>query len=223
MADPHPPSPETSTPEPDLADRILEGYWAHRLEHGTPPPSGYALAQKLGISERELFQHFSSLDSLEAATWERLVAKTIATLQADADYPAYPARQKILAFHFTYFEHALNQRSRLLQAFPRFKPGPVPCPLKAARKTFERWAEEVVQEGIESQEFADRKGLTDRYPQALFGVFWYVADFNLRDTSYRFEDTDALVEKVVSTFADGASNSFLDSAFDLARFLIGRR
>lgn len=214
---------EPTNIEASIADRLIDAYWEHRLEHGAAPASVFALCKQHGLTERAFFECFASLDALVAETWNRLIAVTIQTLESDADYPAYPARQKLLAFHFTYFEHALGQRSRLLAAFPRFTPGPIPCPLQTAKKTFAAWAEATVAEGIAAGEFMDRKLLSDRYPDLLFGVFWYVATFNLRDGSNQFEDTDALIEKAVNTFCDGAGNQFFDSAFDLARFLFGRR
>ncbi|MGF1452427.1 MAG: hypothetical protein ACFB21_10185 [Opitutales bacterium] len=219
----NPAAREAPQTPPSGADRILDAFWEYRLEHGCPPASAYVLCKQLGLSEREFYQHFASLDAIESVTWERLITATEATLRADADYAGYPARQKLLAFFYTYFEHALGQRSRLLAAFPRFKPGPVPCPLDRARKAFVAWAETVVDEAIASQEFADRKQLSERYPDLLFGLFWYVADFNLRDRSDGFQDSDAMVEKSVNTFCDGAGNQFLDSAFDLAKFVLGRR
>ncbi len=209
-------------PETPLATRILDAYWAFRLAHGRAPASVYALCKEVGIAEREFFSLFSSLDTLEALTWKALVTETIATLEADGEYGGYPARQKLLAFFFTFFELALGQRSRLLLAFPRFRVGGVPAVMEKAQKVFFKWADCVVQEGIDAKEFADRKRLSDRYPNLLFGAFWFLVDYNLKDESDRFEDTDALIEKTVNTFCDGARSQVFDSAFDLAKFLIGR-
>lgn len=213
----------TETTEASLRAQIIEAYWSDYLEEGHPPASVFKLAKTHQFTEAEFFGEFASLSALEAVTWEQLVLNTLNTLQADEDYPGYPARQKLLAFAYTYLEHALGQRSRLLAAFPRFQPGPVPAVLKKHRKAFQDWAESLVKEAIASKEIADRKQLSDRYPDLLFGWFWYVCDYHLRDDSEQFQDTDALIEKSVNTFFDGAGNQFFDSAFDLAKFLLGRR
>ncbi len=56
----------------------------------------------------------------------------------------------------------------------------------------------------------------------LYGIFWYICDRNLNDSSEGFQDTDALIEKAINTFFDGTGTQFFDSALDLVKFLIRR-
>lgn len=200
-------------------EAIIDAYWEAYLDEGKAPASVFKLAKASGISEAEFYQHFASLQAVESATWTSLVDQTVAALNRDNEYADYPARQKLLAFFYTYFEHALAQRSRLLAAFPHFEIGPAPRSLKNFRSQFVDWIKPVMTQAIDSDEVADRKQLSDRYPELLFTQFWFLCDYNLKDESERFEDTDALIEKTTNTFFDAARNQFFDSAFDLVKFL----
>ena len=202
---------------------ILDAYWDHVLTEGESPPSVYKFCKDAGIDEKTFFEHFASFETVESRTWERLVTRTTATLDSDPEYGAYSTQQKLLAFYFTILEVALGQRSRLLKAFPDFRVGATPPSLKKFRDAFTGWAEGVVKDGVEADELADRKQLSDRYPDLLFAQLWFLLDYNLKDESEKFQDTDALVEKSVRTFVDAARSQVFDSGFDLLKFLAGRR
>jgi hypothetical protein len=79
-----------------------------------------------------------------------------------------------------------------------------------------------VAKGVESGEIADRGRLTPLYPEALYFHLRSVIDFYLKDDSKRFERTDAFVEKSAAVAFDVIRTQALDSAVDLARFLVPR-
>lgn len=209
--------------EQDLTDTLIDSFWRDYLRSGKRPASVFQLAEENGFNETDFYRTFSSLDAVESATWKRLIDNTRRALEADSDYESYPVRQKVLAFLYTFFEVALPQRSRLLAAFPRFRVGQPPTSLRKFRGAFVDWVDPVVNDAINSNEIADRKQLSERYPDLLFALLWFIVDYNLKDESDQFQDTDALIEKSVNTFFDGARNLFFDSAFDLAKFLIRNR
>lgn len=207
-----------------LAERIRAAFWEEWLESGDRPASVYRVCKAASVSEREFYEVYASLDAIESKTWGQLIEDTKSELAKDPDFDSFNARQRLLSFLFAYFDQCLDARSRMLIAFPRLRPGRRPPKnLSKFRKAFKDWADDLCKFAIENNEIADRKRLSDAYPEALFGMLWYLTDFNLRDESEGFQDTDALVEKSVRAFFDGTQTQFLDSAFDLAKFLLGRR
>jgi len=198
---------------------IEKQYWHILLTQGERPKSVYAFTQEMDIEESEFYQHAASFESLEASCWDLLVEETIEVLHQDEDYAAYPYDQKVLAFFYTFFAHAQKNRSRLVEFFPR--PG---CSktLKPMRQRFIDFSKEVIQQGVEDGSVADRKKLTEKYPQLLFEQFRGIIEFHRKDQSNEFQDTDALIEKSIRFSADVARSGTLDSAFDLGRFLLRR-
>lgn len=208
-----------STSKKKAAEDLENQYWHVLLTTGKRPSSVYAFTQEIGMEESEFYQHAASFEALEAAYWDRLVEETIKVLHKDKEYADYPGDQKILAFFFTFFVHAQKNRSRLVVFFPRsgcFKA------LKPMRKRFIEFAREIVQEGIEDGTIADRKKISEKYPELLFEQFRSIIEFHRKDQSDEFQDTDALIEKSVRFSADIARSGTLDSAFDLGRFLMRR-
>ena len=206
-------------------EKIYDAYWDYLLEEGERPKSVYKFCKHLSIQEGDFFSYFNSFDIIEASFWEKCVEETINTLNEDDEYENYPVRQKILAYCYTFFAHAINHRSKFLIAFPK-----LPCDLKYLiksptsldrfSKTFSSWIDERIAEAIQKDEIKDRKGINNIYPELLVWVHWYFIDYNLKDNSEKFEATDELIEKVVNLFFDLVRSQVFDSGLDLVKFLI---
>lgn len=210
-----------ATRKKPTAAQIEDFYWDYTLTEGDRPKSVYAFCKQFELSEGEFHTHYSSFDSLESRYWKSCVDNTIEILNDDEDYLDYPTHQKLLAFYYTFFSHIQNNRSRFTECFPCLKQL-TPDSLKGMRSSFVAWADEIVQEGIETSEIADRKKLNELYSKGLFEQLRFLIDYNRKDTSDNFQDTDALIEKSVRFFADSARSGVLDSALDLARFMLRR-
>lgn len=198
---------------------VEDAYWAFLLKKGRRPASVFAFADKVGIEEGAFYAFYAGFDALESAYWKRMVVETIAVLNEDEDYAGYAAQQKLLAFFYTFFSHVQGNRSRLVEYFP--KPGL--CGMKVLqpmRNVFLDFAKSVVQAGLADGTLADRKKLTDYYDRAMWEHFRMVIEFYRNDSSEGFQDTDAFIEKTVKLAIDGASAGVLDSAIDLARFML---
>lgn len=198
---------------------IPSAYWHYLLTHGKRPASVYAFTHEIEADEAEFYTHAASFESLESRYWASTVEETITVLDSDEDYADYPPDQKLLAFFYTYFAHVQKHRSRLVEFFPR--PG---CSqsLKPMRHKFVEYAQGIITQGLEDGSIADRKKLTEKYPQLLFEQFRGIIEFHRKDHSEGFQDTDAFIEKIVRFGADVARSGTLDSAFDLGRFLLRR-
>ncbi len=210
---------KASKKKPFTKDDLEHHYWHIILTHGKRPVNVYAFVQELEIEETEFYKHVASFEALEARYWERLVEESIAVLGDDDDYADYSSDQKLLAFFYTFFQHAQKHRSRMVEFFP--SPG---CSkvIKPMRKRFLHYAKEIVGQGLEEGSVADRKNLTDKYPQLMFEQFRSIIEYHRKDQSEEFQDTDALIEKSVRLGADIARAGTLDSAIDLGRFLLRR-
>lgn len=210
-----------TTPSTDSLDEeeksLTSQYWHHLLTKGKRPTSVYAFTQSIGLAEAEFYKIASNFETLEAQYWRSLVDETVNVLQEDEDYIGYTSEQKILAFFYTFFVHAQRHRSRLVLYFPRMG-----ClsSLKQMRESFVHFAKQVIEQGVTEGAIANRKKLTDKYPQLLFEQLRGIIEFHRNDNSAEFQDTDALIEKSVRFGADIASAGTLDSAFDLGRFLL---
>ncbi len=200
-------------------DHVLINYREYVLENGHAPPSVYAFAKSIEIGEREFFEAFASFEALEAGIWRKAVTDTIDGIQQGEEWSGFSAHQKLLTFHYAFCDRILDQRSFFLARFPRGSKGELPSrSLLPMREAFVTFARKLVAEGEEREEIACRGPLSKTYPEALFGHFLTVIEFNLADSSSKFERTDAYIEKSVRLAFDVIGTQALDSALDLVRF-----
>mgnify|MGYP001825249896 CR=1 FL=1 len=204
-----------------LAERVEEAYWDHVLEHGSVPASVYRFCKQLSVSEGEFFKEFSNFDAVEARYWERGIRECLEALDADEDTAAYTAAQWLSAFYFTYFEMAVENRSKFLARFPNLKEGKSPR-LSGWHRAFGEVADRFIEKAVEESSIAGGDRLKKAQKRAVVFQARSLVDFHLQDTSPRFEDTDALIEKSVRFVFEAARLPLIDSAVDLARFIIPR-
>ncbi|MBK1882177.1 hypothetical protein JIN85_07115 [Luteolibacter pohnpeiensis] len=203
-----------------VKELIEEAYWNYVLEHGQEPASVFKFTKDHGWKEEEFYAHFSTFQAIEKAFWRSFTEETVAIVNGDPDAAEYDARQKLLAFYFTFFEGMLQHRSKLLCRLPR--------KLESARvisgmtDVFSQFAEAIIAEGRLEGSIAGPSKLDSIYKRGLKLHLLWLLDYYRRDTSSKFEDTDALIEKSVRFFFDAARWSVIESAFDLARFLTPR-
>ena len=125
----------------------------------------------------------------------------------------------MLAFLFAFLEKSLDVRSVMLFRFRNLSPLSNPDWLCGMERRFKEWASELVSHAIDSGEIAGRGRLGGLYPSALYLLLRSLIDFNVKDTSVRYERSDAFVEKSVNLAFDLMRTQAIDSAFDLLRFI----
>jgi AcrR family transcriptional regulator len=204
--------------------RILLAYMNHVLVNGQRPASVYKFCIDLGITEDEFYNHYGSFETVERQIWKSFIDRTLLRLNADESFQAFSAREKILAFYYTFFEDLKASRSYVLVQLANYKKLDfTPDFLKDFNKEFETFFETVLKAGHESGEVARRPYLDSRYPQ----LFWVHMGFLLlywkNDSSAGFEQTDAAIEKSVNLAFDLIGKGALDSAIDFAKFLYQTR
>ncbi len=208
--------------ERDISTLIQEKYWEHLLENGHAPASIFKFCKELELSEKEFYQHYSSFDSIQSGFWKVLVSQTQEALNNDEDYQAYDSRGKLLAFFFTYFENALEYRSRFLQSFPRREKSMF-CPsLKGMKEVFDHSAHDLMSEVVAEGGTMIPSKITEESYRGGWPVFLFLIEFWLNDTSEGFQDTDSLIEKTVKFGHEVTRFSAIEAGLDLGKFLFGR-
>lgn len=206
----------------DLKSTLRDAYRAHILEEGEPPVSVYRFCRHLEIEEKVFFEHFSSLEALEASIWEEWSAQARHAIETDADSDSAGAMQLHLTYLYTFIDILQSNRSFLLLRWPR-NTGPV-CPrLRGLRRDFDLLASQILQKGRETNEIRCPRQLDSALSSALATHLIWVVEFYCDDDSDGFERTDAFIEKSVRLFFELAGGSAIASGIDLARFLAGCR
>jgi len=212
---------ETKKNQTDKKQQILDEYINYVLENGKEPASIFKFAKALKMKEADFYQYFTSFEAIKEAVWEILFDQTLQELQGQEVYPSYSAREKLLGFFFTWIEELRKRRSYLLSVYKggmKQRNAFVP-EMKVFKEKFKSFAKDVVMEGKETEEIADRPFITDRYDEALWLQVMFVFQYWLKDTSPAFEKTDAAVEKSVNLAFDLMGKSAVDSFLDFAKFL----
>lgn len=205
----------------DIRGKILEGFKLYVLEHGQIPPSVYKFAEILNIPETEFYEHFTSFGALRSALWVESFDRTLANLYDQEIYGEYSAREKLLAFFFTWIEELKKDRSYLLVLYDRshaISKLP-PSEVSQFRERFQEFAKSILMEGKESEEIAKRPFISDRYDEGLWLQVWFIFRFWIKDSSTSFEKTDVAIEKSVHLAFDLMGKNSLDSMVDFAKFL----
>lgn len=202
------------------AQQIKNAYIDFVLVHDEQPKSVYSFVKKLKISEADFYQFYASFESIEKLVWVELTVETISTIQEQEVWPQYSSRERILAFFYSYIEVLRKQRSFILYTLKKHS-GKwfAPAVLSGVKPIFENFAEETINEGIDSGELADRKFFSERYKDALWVQFRFLIDFWLNDDSAGFEQTDEAIERGINVSFDLFQHSPLDNLLDYGKFL----
>ncbi|MEM6885155.1 MAG: hypothetical protein AAF571_08985 [Verrucomicrobiota bacterium] len=203
----------------ELRYRIMNEYVNHLRNHGKAPDSVIQLCNSLDINEKDFFTEFPSFQSVEKAFWSDRLLEVIYSVTEGEEYQTFSAKQRFQTVIFAFLEKSLEYRSLMLI---RFKGGPVKKPreLEKFEKEFKSFCEDILKHGRQSGEVAERGRLDSLVPEGLYMAFRSAIEYNLHDESDAFERTDAYVEKSTTLAFDLIRTQAVDSAFDLARFLI---
>lgn len=210
---------DTMPVPPPLRQRIEEAYIHELRSAGHPPLSVFRFCQTLGISEREFFSEYPSLEAVETHWWRSFLNGVITSVEIGTEWKSFSARQRLLAFLFAFTEASLDHRTLFLL---RVSGSPLkPLPHWAAfDERFEAFAKSLLSLGRETGEVVSRGPLSAAYPRAMRLLLRSVVAFHLQDDSPKFERTDAYIEKSVNLFFDLVGHQVIDSGFDLLRFFM---
>ena len=201
------------------AEDLQKKYIDYLLMHDKMPNSVYAFAKSLDINETDFYFHYNSFKALEAGIWGDWFKKTTDVLNNDPAYPPYTVREKLLAFYYSWLEVLKPNRSFVLTKFATVAPSEMKPPfIKSLKDHFDNYINELLLEGKDSSEVADRP-FSGQYDKGFWMQFMFLTRFWINDDSKGYEQTDAAIEKSVNFTLDLIGKGAIDSFIDLAKFL----
>ncbi|WP_293742496.1 TetR family transcriptional regulator C-terminal domain-containing protein [uncultured Pedobacter sp.] len=202
------------------AQQIRKGYLDYVLTNDEKPKSVYIFVKKIKITEADFYQFFSSFESIEKAIWFELTFETITKIKAQEVWLQYTAREKMLSFFYSYLENLKNERSFVIYSLKHHR-GKFSTPdvLTGVKPIFENFAQEIIEEGLDSGELAERRFLSKRYKDALWVQFAFILNFWINDDSEGFEKSDEAIEKGINVTFDLFQHSPIDNLLEYGKFL----
>lgn len=199
---------------------ILDNYVEFLLEEGRKPATIYRFCKKIGISEMEFYQHYTSFDEIEKTIFSNLFQVTYDVLQKSEQYETYDAKTKLLSFYFSFFEQLTANRSLVLHLLGEHRLQLQKLSkLTNLKKLFISFVHTL---GIEQKNIPveiigkiQQKGLEElAWTQFLFTLsFW------IKDTSPMFEKTDVFIEKSVHASFELMDLSPFEKMIDFGKFI----
>lgn len=201
-------------------ESIQNAYIDFVLTEGEQPKSVYIFAKKLKMSEEEFYRFFGSFDAVEQNIWSGFAIKTITEIKTQEVWVQYSAREKALSFFYSFFELLKGSRSFAIYSIKKQpKTFATPQIFKGIKDVFENFCNDLIMEGLESDELSDRKFFTNRYKDALWVQLVFVMNFWINDNSTGFEKTDEATEKGINVTFDLFQRSPIDNLFEYGKFL----
>ena len=201
-------------------ESIQKAYVDFVLTEGEQPKSVYIFAKKNKMPEEEFYKFFGSFEAIEQNIWTGFAVKTIAEIKTQEVWSQYTAREKALSFFYSFFELLKSSRSFVVYSIKKQpKTFSTPQIFQGIKDVFENFCNDLIVEGIESDELSDRKFFTNRYKDALWVQLVFVLNFWVNDMSTGFEKTDEAIAKGVTVTFDLFQRSPIDNLFEYGKFL----
>ncbi len=205
--------------------QLIESYEQFLTQQGRRPASVKAFVDGLedtSLTQVAFFKEFNSFEAIEAAIFGAYFDVVATALKDDPTYQTYPAAQRLAAIYFTWIERLGQSRSLLLVMRDAEQSWGFPSFIDGAKAGFQQLVGELIREGIDEEQIADRFFITQFYPQVLWNQARFLIQFWLYDNSPSFQRTDASVEKITRFTFDLLGPNLVDSGWDLLRFITRR-
>ncbi|MEL6132399.1 MAG: TetR family transcriptional regulator C-terminal domain-containing protein, partial [Bacteroidota bacterium] len=187
---------------------------------GQRPPSVQDFMQKMGKTEADFYEVAGSFEGLEQSIFIDYFEETLDRLRQAPEFQAYDSGQRYAALYFTWLEVLGNNRS-VVRIIQQHDSGWLwPDYLEAVKTPFVNFIKELLQDGVDEDEIADRWFINNSYTTILWEQAKNTLSYWLKDNSQGFERTDALVEKQVRFVFDLIRPNLIDSGWDLLRYVV---
>lgn len=211
---------KAGTPKkPKLTKEVILNQYINNIMEGKEPKNIFLFAKELGITESEFYRFYNSFEGIENHFFEVLFDKTLETVQKSSSYSAYPAREKLLSFYFTFFGNLTQNRSFVLYLLPHGKLENL-RKLKGLHHKFTAYisAIEIDKPDLKSQKLERLQDKTMK--EGAWIQLVSILKFWIHDQSADFEKTDILIEKSVHAGFELINTKPLQSVLDLGKFLL---
>ena len=199
---------------------LISLYMEHMLEQEVCPRSVYKFCKENNITETSFYDYFGSFEGLKKGVWTEFFNNTWKLLSKSPEFDSFNPREKLLTFYYTFFELltanrsyvllSLNQESELLKNLEQ---------LKGLRRKVKSFASDLIIEGNENKTGKIFKQSTTVFSEATWIQLLFILKFWMDDNSAKFESTDVVIEKSVTTVFDLFDNTPLEKVIDLGKFL----
>ncbi|MCJ8210364.1 TetR family transcriptional regulator C-terminal domain-containing protein [Mucilaginibacter sp. RS28] len=201
-------------------ESIQSAYIDYVLTKGEEPKSVYLFAKENEMTEEEFYRFFGSFEAVEQNIWADVAQKTVTEIKTQEVWPQYSSREKALSFFYSFFELLKSSRSFAVYSLRKHhRMLSHPRVLDSLKVIVENFADDIINQGLESGELADRKFFAKRYKDAFWAQFGFILNFWIDDNSTGFEKTDEAIEKGVNVTFDLFERSPLDNLFEYGKFL----
>jgi hypothetical protein len=201
-------------------ESIQKAYIDFVLTEGQQPKSVYIFAKKNKMAEEEFYQFFGSFNAIEQNIWTGFALKTIAEIKTQEVWSQYSAREKALSFFYSFFELIKSSRSFVVYSIKKQpKSFSTPQTFTGIKDVFESFCNDLIVEGLESNELSERKFFSNRYKDALWVQLVFVLNFWINDNSTGFEKTDEAIERGINVTFDLFQRSPIDDLLADGKFL----
>ncbi|BAV06977.1 hypothetical protein SAMN05421788_102394 [Filimonas lacunae] len=199
---------------------IRDAYKTYWLENGKKPVSVYTFCQQLNITETAFYDNYSAFEAVDKDIWLSFFEDTLHKLKEDETYRNYSVREKLLTFYFVWVQQLRENRSFiLLQKEQYLAPTTHLRKLENFRIAFYDYIRELLKEGYQTGEVKERKFISDQYVHGFWLQALFVLRYWIKDSSDRFEMTDAAIEKAVNLSFQFISSNTLDGLLDFGKFM----
>ncbi|MCB0511814.1 MAG: hypothetical protein R2760_08020 [Chitinophagales bacterium] len=142
----------------------------------------------------------------------------------DDAYVEYSAREKYLAFAYTYIQTIQKEQSKLLPLLVSKKIFLLPNDeVSRLKEVFVPYAQQLINEGVQTGEIILRPILHKTYTLLFWQNFLQILHFWANDKSKHREETDVVIEKSVHFVFDTLAPNAIDSGLDYLKFLVQNR
>ena len=158
------------------------------------------------------------MDKTLTHNWSVVFDKTQEICLQDTNYANYSAREKMLAFVFTFLQN-LNEDEKLFsniilqQRFPIFNNSN----LADLKLPFYQFSDSLIFDATNSGEIQARPFIANYYQQTIWNALVAILYFWANDKSMYKENTDVMVEKTIHFTFDLLAPNPIDSGIDLVQ------
>lgn len=203
------------------ADKITELYMHYCLENHKKPESVYLFCKQNGMVEKDFYQFFTSIDSLEKQVFVSFHQFAVALIAQSGDTGDLGFRDKLLTYYYTYFEILTANRSYVVFALKEEKNrlnGILK--LKEFRSAFKSFIKSISEGYLKAKSERIRQAQQEALEEGAWIQLMVTLKFWLDDESVGFEKTDLFIEKSIRATFDLIDTTPLESVIDFGKFLI---
>jgi hypothetical protein len=201
-------------------EKIITLFMDYRLENSTNPKSVYQFTKLNGFEEKDFYNSFGTLESVEKEIFRLFIEKTITLIKKDTNYEEYEIKNKILSFYFTFFELLSANRSYFVMYLSENSNDLKKIvQLSACKDEFLKFISEIISEEVNSKNGKYENFQRKAIQETSWIQFLLTLKFWLHDESAGFEKTDMCIEKSVNATFELINITPLDNLFDFGKFI----